>query len=102
MPENRQAFNKIIGRLANLDVKLGNIVQALEKEEFQVVQYVQLYWQLDPIIQAIRTVWQANSHVEHVQLQLNMLSLGHLSPSVITQRSLKGLLLEIENHLPQY
>ena len=31
-----------------------------------------------------------------------MLSFGHLSPSVITQRSFKGLLLEIENHLPQY
>ena len=31
-----------------------------------------------------------------------MLSLEHLSPSVITQRSLKGLLLEIKNHLPEY
>ena len=40
--------------------------------------------------------------MEHVQLQFNMLSLGHLSPSVITPRSLKGLLLEIENHLPEY
>ena len=47
-------------------------------------------------------VGQANSYVEHVQLQLNMLSLGHLSCSVITPRTLKGLLLEIENHLPEY
>ena len=31
-----------------------------------------------------------------------MLSLGHHSPSVITPRSLKSLLLEIENHLPEY
>ena len=31
-----------------------------------------------------------------------MLSLGHLSPSVITPRSLKDLLLEIQNHLAQY
>ena len=93
-------LNKIIGSLLNLDVKLGNITQALEKEVFQVGQSLQLYLQLDSIIQAIRrTVWQANSYVEHVQLQLNMLSLGHLSPSVITPRSFKGLLLEIENHL---
>ena len=31
-----------------------------------------------------------------------MFSLGHLSPSVITSRSLKGLLVEIDNHLPEY
>ena len=103
MSENRQALNKTIQTLANLDVKFGNITQALEKEVFQVEQFVQLYLQLDSIIQAIRrTVWQANSYVEHEKLQLNMLSLGHLSPSVITPSSMKSLLLEIENHLPQY
>ena len=32
--ENRQALNKIIGSLRHLDVKLGNITQALEKEVF--------------------------------------------------------------------
>ena len=36
MSENRPALNKMIGSLANLDVKLGNITQALEKEVFQV------------------------------------------------------------------
>ena len=40
--------------------------------------------------------------MEHVQLQLNILSLGHLSPSVITQRGSKDFQLEIENHLPEY
>ena len=92
-------MNKIIGSLANLDVKLGNITQTLEKVVSQIGQFVQLYLHLDSNIQAIRrTVWQANLYVEHVQLQLNMLSLGHLSPSLITQRCLKALLLEIENH----
>ena len=82
-------MNKIIGTLAYLCVKLGNITQALEKDLFQVVQFVQA---------TRKTVWQGNSYVEHVQLQLNMLLLGHLSPSVITPRSLKGLQLEIEIH----
>ena len=31
MSENRQALNKMLGSLANLDVELGNITQALEK-----------------------------------------------------------------------
>ena len=52
--EYRQTLNTIIGSLANLDVKLSNITQALEKEVFQVGKFVQLYLQLDSIIQAIR------------------------------------------------
>ena len=39
MSENRQTLNKIIGSLANIDVKLGNITQALEKKVFQVGQF---------------------------------------------------------------
>ena len=91
MSENRQALKKIIGSLANLDVNLGNITQALEKEVFEVGQFVQLYLEFDSIIQAIRrTVWQANSYVEDLQLQWNMLSPGHLYPSIITPRKFVG------------
>ena len=54
MSKHRQAMNKIIGNLSNLDVTLGNITQALEKEVFQVGQFVQLSLHLDSIIQAIR------------------------------------------------
>ena len=79
-------LNKINGRLATLDVKVGNITQTIEKEVFQARKFVHLYLQLESITQVIRrTVWQTNLHLEHVQLQLNMLSLGHFSPSVITQ-----------------
>ena len=103
MSEKRQALNKIIGRLGNFDVKLGNITQALEKEVSQVRKFVQLYIELDAIIQALRkTVSQDNSYMEHVWLQLSMLSLGNLSLSIIIPRRLKDLILEIENHLPQY
>ena len=53
MSQNRQTLNKIIGRLAVLDTKLGNITQALEREVFQVGYFVQLYLQLDSVIQAV-------------------------------------------------
>ena len=42
MSKNRQALINIVGTPAYLDVKLGNITQALEKEVFQVGQFVQL------------------------------------------------------------
>ena len=70
LPEKRQALNKIIGSLANMDVKLDSNTQALEKEVFQVGQFVQLYLQVNSIIQALRrTVVQANSYIKHVKLQ---------------------------------
>ena len=85
MAENRQAINKIIGSLSLLDSKIGNITQALERDVFQVSQFIQLYLQSDSVIQAIRrTIWWAGSYMEHIQLQLNMLSLDHLSHAIIT------------------
>ena len=78
MSENRQTLNKIIWSLVKFDVRFGNITQELEEEVFHIGQFVQLYLQLDSIIQAIRrTVWQRNIYVQHVQLQLNMLLLGN-------------------------
>ena len=83
MAEKRQTVNRIIAILSNLDAKLGNITQVLEFEVFQVRQFVQLYLQLGTITQTVRhTVWQANSYMEHIQLQLNMLLLGHMPPSL--------------------
>ena len=103
MPQNRQTLNKIIGSLSVLNTKPGNITQALAREAFQVGQFVQLYLQLDSVIQAVRrTIWQDGSYLDHIQLQLNMLSLSHLSPSVITPRSLKKLLTEIKGHLSEF
>ena len=47
-------------------------------------------------------MWQAGTYMAHIQVQLNMFSLGHLSPAVITPCSLKKLLIEIESHLPEF
>ena len=58
--------------------------------------------QLDLIIEAKRTVNNAQTYMEHLQLQLNMPALGHLSPSVISAQSLKRLLLEMKSKLPHH
>ena len=57
----------------------------------QLEEFVQLYLQLDLIIEeAKRTVNNAQMYIKHLQLQMNMPSLGHLSPSVINAQILKG------------
>ena len=44
---------------------MGNITHVLENDVFQAGQFVQLYLQLNSIIQAIgRTVWEANFSCE--------------------------------------
>ena len=48
------AVNKIMASLSNLDAKLGNNTQTLEHDVFEVGQFVQLYLQLDAIIQIVR------------------------------------------------
>ena len=64
MSESRQAINKIIGSLSLLDSKIGNITQALDREDFQVSQLMLLYLQLDSVVQAIRrTIWQAGIYM---------------------------------------
>ena len=40
--------------------------------------------------------------LEHVRAQLDMLSMGHLSPSIITPERLREVLLEIQAKLPRH
>ena len=83
--ENRQSINKLSIKIYNIKERTYNVSQILEKLVVRLEEFVQLYLQLDSIIEeAKRTVNNAQMYMEHLQLQLNMLSLGHLSPSVIT------------------
>ena len=70
---------------------------------FQGGQFVQLYLQLDSIIQAIRrTVWQANSLCGACTVTIKHALTG--TPFTISHypKKFDGLLSEIENHLPEY
>ena len=80
MPENRHGLGQITASLVQLDSKLYNVTQLLEKQIIEVEYCVQMYLQLESIIEEIRrTIRQASFYMEHLQLQLNMLSLGNLS-----------------------
>ena len=101
--ENRQSINKLSISINNIQERIYNVSQILEKQVVQLEEFKQLYLQLDLIIEdAKRTVNNAQMYMEHLQLQLNMLSLGDLSPSVITIQSLKRLLLEMKSKLPHH
>ena len=103
MAENRHSLGQITANLVHLGSKLDNVTQLLEKQIIEVEYFVQMYLQLESIIEEIRrTMRQAIFYMEHLQLQLNMLSHGHLSPSVISPRDLRKMLTEVRAHLPPF
>lgn len=63
---------------------------------------LQMYFQIDFITDELKHLMQrAMLNVNRLQSQVNMLSLGHLSPSTINPRQFKKLLLDIKLKLPK-
>ena len=102
--ENRHAINNLITAVHTIDSKLVNITRLLRQDIQQVEYFLTQYLHLDLIAQELHQLIQkAATYLEHIiNLQLNMLSLGHLSPSVISPTNLLQLLLQIKTKLPSY
>ena len=101
--ENRQTINNLSRSINRINERIDDTTKMLQTEIIELEQFVQMYLQLDLVIEETkRTVSNAQKYMEHLQLQLNMLSLGHLSPSVITPKSLKNLLIEMRSKLPHH
>ncbi|CAC5398430.1 unnamed protein product [Mytilus coruscus] len=63
--------------------------------------YLQAYLHMDMIKGEIKDLMNiAGDYLNHLQLQLNMLSLGHMSPSLISPGNLRVLLTDIKRRLP--
>ena len=98
---NRQAINSIVSTLQTLDSRLVNITRSLAETVNRLETFTQLYLRLDLAVeelkQGLRTM---GFYLQHLHLQLNMLSLGRLSPSTITPSSFISLLQGIRAQLP--
>lgn len=100
--ENRQAINNIAKNLVSIDAKVYNLTRALKLEIKELEHFLQLYLQLDLVIEELKsTTSKAFAYMAHLQLQLNMLSLGHLSPAIISPKFLRVLITDINAHLPK-
>ena len=66
----------------------------LEKQILQLEEFNSAYIQLDLIFkQLTHLIAKAQSDLIYIQLQLNMLSLGHLSPSLVTPSKITRYLI---------
>ena len=99
--ENRHAINEILDSLGNLNARLANITGWLATQVAELQHFTQVYLQLDLIVEELRqAAEQSRFALEHFASQIDLLSLGHLGPTLITPRNLRRLLGDISARLP--
>ncbi|CAC5410708.1 unnamed protein product [Mytilus coruscus] len=99
--ENRHKVNELIESVQDLGNKLKTFATDLEKQIEVMGSYLQAYLHMDMIIGEIKDLMNiAGDYLNHLQLQLNMLSLGHMASSLISPGNLRVLLTDIKRRLP--
>lgn len=99
--ENRRAIMDLVECVLRLDDKVKELETLVQSRFARLEQFISTYFQFKLILDEIRQSSQnAILYLENLRVELNMLSLNHLSPSTISPRSLRKLLLEIRNKLP--
>lgn len=94
--KNRQTINNIIDVL----IKTITVQGGLERTVENIQRLDNIYIRFDRTISSLAEVISiARTHLQQIHLQLNMLSLGHLSPTVISPRDLRQLLTGISDNL---
>ena len=95
--ENRKSINELLHAFAELNEDFRNVTVIFNERIFNLDRHVAM----NSIIEGLsRLITEARFYIEHLQMQLNMLTLGHLSPSVISPKNLRSLLLGIASELP--
>ena len=96
--ENRQAIDNLITDIAQIDERLNLVTEELSKQIQELEAFISTYLQIDVVVEEIKQVIsRVMMYLEHLQIQLNMLSLGRLAPSAITPQNLNALLKQIES-----
>ncbi|XP_046574034.1 uncharacterized protein LOC124282108 [Haliotis rubra] len=99
--ENRHAINEIVDSLQQIDNTIQNVTDHFQVRIDNMEWAVKTYLQIELVIEELRqTIETLTNYLEHLHLQLNMLSLGHMSPSTITPTQLLTILREVKIHLP--
>lgn len=83
--KNRESINWLIAYLHDLRQELANVTTIITIEYQDLEGFLLKHLQLLVIVNRVRqTSHMLTVLLEHVRAQLDMLSMGHLSPSIIT------------------
>ena len=99
--ENRLAINTLAASVSLFDERLRLLTEAVAKRFEHLETFVNIYSQMDLMLGQIKDAIQRGSlYLQNLRLELNMLSLNHLSPSTITPKNLRKILIDIRTRLP--
>lgn len=102
LAKNRGSITWLISHLV-FRKEVINVTMFVTTELQKLEGFLQRYFQLLAIMSKVRqTSHSLMVLLGHVRAQLDMLSLGHLSPSIITPERLREVLLEIQAKLPHH
>lgn len=100
--KNRARINWLINNLTGLRQEVINDTETVMMELQEISGFMQRYFQLMAIKNKVGQNSQSlTTLLEHVRAQLDM-SLGHLSPSIVTPGHLREVLLGIQTELPHH
>ena len=99
--ENRDAINKLTIGLRDVEDKLDNVTHVLSAQILEIDRFMQIYTQLDIMIAQIRQlIDNAGRYLDNLRVELSFLSLGHISPNIISPKDLLELLNGLKNQIP--
>ena len=86
-----------------MEEELGNVTQSMSMELRRLRGFVKQFLQLSMAISILQQTSQSlHLSLAHVRAQLDMLFLGHLSPSLVGPTHLWNILLKIQTSPPQH
>ena len=93
MIENRQAINNVISAVASLQTQMQNVTQMIQNDIMDLRISSTAYFQINNFIAELkRLATVAKYYMDDLHFKFNMLSLGHLSPSLVAQKRLQNIL----------
>ena len=99
--ENRRSIMDLIIVVQKLDSKILALGEEFQKQFVKLEQFIHTYLQFKMIIEEIKlTTQNAVNYLNNLKIELNMLSMFHLSTGTISPKNLRSLLLEINTKLP--
>ena len=84
MIQNRQAINNVISSVTHLQTQVQNVTQMIQSDIMELRVSSTAYFQINNFMAEIkRSAMAAKFYIDELQLKFGMLSLGHLSTSLI-------------------
>lgn len=101
--ENRRAIIDLVISVQKLDGEIRGVKEMFQKRFIKLEQFITNYLQFKLILDEIKQATQnAILYLDNLRTELNMLSLNHLSPSTITPKNLRTLLIDLKNKIPPH